>query len=124
MSPESLPHIDRAHRFLAQARGAVLQAAWETVAFNAYTAAFHAAQVLVFDRSRQTPKTHNGLKSELNRLAALEPAMDADLVRRFGRAEKVRNTAVYSQDDLDPAPAKEALAWAELFVAEVERVLA
>lgn len=124
MSPESLPTLDRARQFLHQARSARYDAAWDLVGFGAYTAAFHAATVLIFERARLTPKTHNGVKSELNRLAKLDPAMDRDLVGQFAKFGAARNNAVYGKVQLDNEPALNALAWAERFVAEVERVLA
>ncbi len=82
MSPETVPHLDRARGYLRRGHENVANEAWEIVAFSAYTAAFHAAQVLVFERSRLTPKTHKGLKSEVHRLARLEPEIQPDLLAR------------------------------------------
>lgn len=123
MSPEARPHLDRARHYLRAAQANVRSASWEMAALAAYTAAFHAAQVLIFERGRKTTKTHNGLKSELHRYARLEPAMDPDLVDEFGTAEEARHEALYGQVEMPEDKARRTLTWAEAFVADVQRVM-
>jgi len=116
--------LAKAKRCLEQASLSVGIGAWEGVSILSYTAAFHAAQVYVFDPLRRVPKTHSGLKGELHRVAHDRGDLSRDLVGEYGRREYQRNEVIYSWTPKAGEPeARDSLAWAERFVAEVERVL-
>jgi len=72
VTPEVKEHFDKAHDCLR--RGTVILAAGvaEDAARNAYLAAFHAAQALIFARTGRVAKTHGGVHSLFSRLAKEE----------------------------------------------------
>jgi uncharacterized protein (UPF0332 family) len=49
---------------------------------TAYLAAFHAAQALIFERTKRTPKTHRGVRTQFSTLVREETSIDISL-RRF-----------------------------------------
>lgn len=122
--PEHVERFEQAASWLANARLMLASGGWAAVVMMAYTAAFQAAQAYVFDEDERTPKTHKGLASRLHQVGRLRGDLPAELVGRFATMHDDRNDAVYA-----PAPkateagARQALAWAEAFVAAVRQAL-
>jgi uncharacterized protein (UPF0332 family) len=62
---------------------------------NAYLAAFHSAQALIFERTGKVAKTHRGVHSEFARLAKLEPAIDSRFPVFLTQAYNLKAVADY-----------------------------
>ncbi len=62
---------------------------------NAYLAAFHAAQALIFDRTGKAAKSHQGVHTEFNRLAKEEKRIDRDVRRFLPQAYNLKAVADY-----------------------------
>ena len=76
LTPEAERELVTARRHLADARAiAGLDIAY-IAAREAYLAAFHAAQGLLYERTGRAAKTHRGLRTEYARLAQTEAGLD------------------------------------------------
>lgn len=62
---------------------------------NAYFAAFHAAQAFIFERTSKAAKTHQGVQSELNRMARDEPGIDKSFPAFLSQAYNLKAVADY-----------------------------
>ena len=62
---------------------------------NAYLAAFHAAQALIFERTGMVAKSHQGVHSEFSRLAKDEPAIALEIRRFLSQAYNLKAVADY-----------------------------
>ncbi|HET6468716.1 MAG TPA: HEPN domain-containing protein [Geminicoccaceae bacterium] len=115
----------RAHEDLALARRIFAIEAASVAARQAYLAAFHAAQGLIFERTGRGTKTHRGVHGEFARLAGSDPRLGGALGRFLRRAYRLKDIADYRTDaTVSMAEAEAAIAEAERFLAAVESVLA
>ena len=62
---------------------------------NAYLAAFHAAQALIFERAGKIAKTHRGVQSEFTRLAKDERNIDKGFPAFLTQAYNLKAVADY-----------------------------
>jgi uncharacterized protein (UPF0332 family) len=62
---------------------------------NAYLAAFHAAQALIFERTGKPAKTHSGVRSEFARLAKDDPNIDKTFSPFLTQAYNLKAVADY-----------------------------
>jgi uncharacterized protein (UPF0332 family) len=68
LTPEAAGYLDKARQCLGYARINLDVKLGNDAGRNAYLAAFHAAQALIFERSGKVAKTHRGVHAEFNRL--------------------------------------------------------
>ena len=66
MKPETAQFLDKAHECLADATRYQLLVP-RIAGREAYLAAFHAAEALLFERTRKIAKTHRGLRAQFAR---------------------------------------------------------
>ena len=83
MTPEAGLHLDKARQCLANAKVILGVDLANDAGRNAYLAAFHAAQALIFERTGKCSKTHQGVHSEFHRLAKTECASSGDSLLTF-----------------------------------------
>ncbi len=76
MTPEAADYLDKARQCLSNAGTILAIGLGNDAGRNAYFAAFHAAQTLVFDRTGKVAKTHRGVQSEFAWLAKVDPCID------------------------------------------------
>ena len=76
MTPEAERYLEKARQCLSNARAELDIKLSNDAGRNAYLAAFHAAQALIFERTGKIAKTHRGVHSEFARLAKEEPDID------------------------------------------------
>ena len=132
MKPEAQAHLDKAAKCLIKARAELAVVSTEVslaedAARNAYYAAFHAAQALIFERVGKTRKTHSGVQIEFHRLAKDDVAIDASLKIFLSKAYDFKAVDDYdtgSAGDITPRAAALAIASAESFVAVIAGLLA
>lgn len=62
---------------------------------EAYLAAFHAAEALLYERTGRIAKTHRGLRAQFSRLAKDEPSIDPTLSEFLGRGYELKSLADY-----------------------------
>ena len=76
---------------------------------NAYLAVFHASQAYIFSRTGKTAKTHQGVQSEMHRLARDEPRLDKDLLSFLSHAYNLKAVADYETGPDSDIPADRSL---------------
>ncbi len=82
MSPEAALHLAKAAQSLAKARAMLTMQMADEAGRIAYLAAFHTAHAFFFERTKRTPKTHRGVRTQFSALARQESSMDISS-RRF-----------------------------------------
>ena len=82
MTPEAASYLHKARRCLTFARINLDVQLGNDASRNAYLAAFHAAQALIFERTGKAAKSHRGVHAAFSRVATEEPQMPTD-IRRF-----------------------------------------
>lgn len=95
MKPETAALLARARADLDAARRIVAIEIPGVAAREAYMAAFHAAQAVLFERDGEVPKTHSGLHGAFGRVARDEPGLGRDLGRIFAEAYEFKDIADY-----------------------------
>lgn len=95
MTPEATGYLDKARRCLAFARTNLDVGLGNDAGRNAYLAAFHAAQALIFERTGRVAKSHHGVHAEFNRLALAEPGLDTECRRFLARSYNLKAVADY-----------------------------
>ena len=75
MTPESTAFLQKANLALTKARDVLAINYPDEAGRHAYSAAYHAAQALIFERTGKASKTHKGVKALFGKLAKAEPAM-------------------------------------------------
>ena len=94
MTPGAAELLDRARQGLRDARK--LQSTIPRIAGReAYLAAFHAAQALIYERTGRLAKTHRGVRSQFSRLANDEPTLARATADVLGRGYEVKSRADY-----------------------------
>ena len=94
MTPEAERFLDKARQCLADA------ALYDTMvpriaAREAYLAAYHAAEALLYERTGKIAKTHRGLRAQFARVAKEESLIDQALVEFLGRGYELKSLADY-----------------------------
>ncbi len=126
MTPEATGYLDKARRCLAFARTNLDVGLGNDAGRNAYLAAFHAAQALIFEQTGKVAKSHHGVHAEFNRLALAEAGLDAECRRFLAQSYNLKAVADYeigadAEIPLDRAAA--AITGAERFVEHLAKVL-
>jgi uncharacterized protein (UPF0332 family) len=84
---------------------------------EAYMAAFHTAQAILFERTGQVHKTHGGVRAAFGLLAKDSPLLGGDLGRFLARSYNLKDIADYrSAPAIDMATAEAAIRDARTFV--------
>ena len=131
MKPETREHVAKASRCLVKARAELAVATneptvAEDAARNAYYAAFHAAQALIFERTGKTAKTHAGVHREFHRLARHEVTLPVQLRSFITTSYELKAKADYEASTADPvtlARATTSIATSERFVDAIVNLL-
>lgn len=126
MTPEAAGYLDKARRCLAFARTNLDVGLGNDAGRNAYLAAFHAAQALVFERTGKIAKSHHGVHAEFSRLALAESGLDGECRRFLARSYNLKAVADYevgpdSEIPLDRAAT--AIAGATRFIQRLAEAL-
>ena len=93
---------------------------------NAYLAAFHAAQALVFEKLGKTIKTHNGVQVEFLRTTKDDRMLSPDLRGFLSRAYNLKSVADYETGPssvIGPDQAARSLAEGRLFVSAITQLV-
>lgn len=121
MTPEAERHLQRARLDLAVAHSNLQQEWWHVAAREAYLAAFHAAQAVVFEIDGRRPKTHAGLQSRFSAISREEEGLGVKLPAFLSSSYLQKQTADYETlPDLTEAEAGSVLTGAAAFVDVVE----
>lgn len=126
MSPEAARFLEKAQQCLSNARAELGIALSNDAGRNAYLAAFHSAQALIFERTGRVAKTHNGVHSEFARLTKSEPDIDGSLPVFLAQAYNLKSVADYETGPgsvVPPQRAAAAIEAAQNFVDCIGRVL-
>jgi len=62
---------------------------------EAYLAAFHAAEALLYERTGKVAKTHRGLRAQFAQITRDEPLIDQSVAEFLGRAYELKSLADY-----------------------------
>ncbi len=109
MSPEAARFLDKARQCLTDAT--LYQPFVPRIAGReAYLAAYHAAEALLYERTGKVAKTHRGLRAQFARLAREEPRIDRSLSEFLGRAYELKSLADYGTGAEASIPASTATA--------------
>lgn len=118
MTPEAARFLDKARQCLADA--VLYQPLVPRIAGReAYLAAFHAAEALLYERTGKIAKTHRGLRAQFARIARDEPRIDQPLSEFLGRAYELKSLADYgtgAEANISLATAEAAVETATRFV--------
>lgn len=98
MTPESSDALARAREDLHDARRVAALPIARVAARLAYSAMFHAAEALIFERTGKAAKTHSGVRSLLAQLTRHLPSPDRDLAGTLARAYEHKDLADYGTD--------------------------
>jgi uncharacterized protein (UPF0332 family) len=93
---------------------------------EAYLAAFHAAQALIYERTSRIAKTHRGVRAQFSRIAREIPDIDPDMSRVLAHGYEVKSRADYGtgpEGVVSARSAEEAIEDAARFIATIEEVL-
>jgi uncharacterized protein (UPF0332 family) len=94
VTPEAGRFLEKARQCLADA--VVYQPLVPRIAGReAYLAAFHAAEALVYERTGKIAKTHRGLRAQFARIVKDEPSVDKPISEFLGRAYELKSLADY-----------------------------
>ena len=94
MTPGAAELLARARQTLRDARQ--LQSSIPRIAGReAYLAAFHAAQALIYERTGKLAKTHRGVRGQFARLAMDEPGLAGTSAEVLGCGYEIKSRADY-----------------------------
>jgi uncharacterized protein (UPF0332 family) len=99
VTPEAAGYLNKARPCLAFARTNLEVGLGNDAGRNAYLAAFHAAQSLIFERTGKVAKSHHGVHAEFNRLALAESGLDAECRRFLAQSYNLKAVADYEIGD-------------------------
>ncbi|MGH7100697.1 MAG: HEPN domain-containing protein [Stellaceae bacterium] len=126
MTPEAARFLKKARECIADAM--LYQAIVPRIAGReAYLAAFHAAEALLYERTGKIAKTHRGLRAQFTRIAKDEPRIDQTLSEFLGRAYELKSLADYgtgTEAEISAVTATAAVAMANRFVDCISGLLA
>lgn len=83
MTTETECYLEKARQCLSNAHANLGIKLSNDAGRNAYLAAFHAAQALIFERTGKIAKTHQGVHSEFSLLAKDDPNIDKSFPLSF-----------------------------------------
>ena len=127
MRPETEAYLEKARQCLSNAHANLGIKLANDAGRNAYLAAFHAAQALIFERTGKVVKSHRGVQSEFHRLAKDAPSIDKSFPVFLSQAYNLKAVADYETGPdslLPPERAAAAIETAERFVASLSKILA
>jgi len=113
LTPEVSGYLDKARQCLSYALVNLEVKLGNDAGRNAYLAAFHAAQALIFDRTGKAAKSHQGVHTEFNRLAKEEKRIDRDVRRFLPQAYNLKAVADYEMGPDAVVPLERAAAAVE-----------
>lgn len=124
--PETFAYLAKAQQALEEARIVAANDLAAAAGRAAYLAAYHAAQAFIFERTRKSAKSHNGVRSEFARLAKEESRIDKGYATFLARAYNLKATADYAIGDdvgVSLSEAGQAIESAAQFVESISRLL-
>lgn len=127
MTPEAQRYLEKAGQCLANARAELVIGVSNDAGRNAYLAAFHAAQALIFERTGRAAKTHRGVHREFERLARGETNIAKSFPLFLTQAYSMKAVADYETGPssvVPPERAASAIETAARFIDGIARVLA
>jgi uncharacterized protein (UPF0332 family) len=127
LTPETADLLATARQHLAGSRSVMALELWYIAAREAYLAAFHAAEALIFQRTGKIAKTHSGLRSQFALLSRTEPQIDASLTKFLADAYELKSVADYGASPatvIRAEDARSAIEAAARFVDAVDALLA
>jgi uncharacterized protein (UPF0332 family) len=107
LTPEAAGYLEKARQCLGYARVNLSVQLGNDAGRNAYLAAFHAAQALIFERTGKVAKTHQGVHTGFNRLANAE-GIHRDLQRFLAQAYNLKAVADYEMGPDSVVPLERA----------------
>ncbi len=111
MTPEATAYLAKASQCLSNAQASLGIGLSNDAGRSAYLAAFHISQALIFERTGKAAKTHQGVQSELHRLALNEPCIDKAFPPFLTQAYNLKAVADYETGpDSDIPPERSAAA--------------
>lgn len=122
MTPEASRYIEKARQCLSNARATLGIGLGNDAGRNAYLAAFHAAQALIFTKTGKAAKTHSGVRSEFSRLVKDEPRLDKGFPAFLAQAYTLKEVADYEMGPNSDVPVERAAAAIETAARFVEEI--
>jgi uncharacterized protein (UPF0332 family) len=95
VTPETELYLQKARQCLANGRANLGIGLSNDAGRNAYLAAFHAAQALIFERTGRVSKTHQGVHSEFSRLVKGDRKIDKSFTVFLTKAYNLKAVADY-----------------------------
>jgi uncharacterized protein (UPF0332 family) len=126
MSPEANLYMAKASQLLQRAQGNLSMEYFEQAGRLAYSAAFNAAQALIFERSGRVVKTHKGVRSRFGLLTKGEQSVDSGLRSFLENGFELKRIADYFEigdRDVSSEEARGAIETAARFVQAVGQLL-
>lgn len=127
MTPEAAQLLATARQHLAGGRSVAALQIWYIAAREAYLAAFHAAEALIYERTGKITKTHTGLRSQFALLARREPQFDQAFTKFLAEAYELKSIADYGTNPttgVSAEDAKAAIDTADRFIESIAKLLA
>ena len=126
MTPEATAYLEKARKCLANAHASLGIGLSNDAGRSAYLAAFHTSQALIFERTGKAAKTHQGVQSELHRLAFNEPRIDKAFPPFLTQAYNLKAVADYetgANSDIPPERSASAIETASRFLECIAELL-
>jgi uncharacterized protein (UPF0332 family) len=95
VTPEAAGYMEKAWDLLAQAEAMLGIELSDAAGRTAYLAEFHAAQGLIFERTRKSLKSHRGVHTEFLRLTKDDDRIEAELRVGLSQAYNLKAVADY-----------------------------
>jgi uncharacterized protein (UPF0332 family) len=127
MKPQTTAFLDKSRALLSQAHTMLGVGLNDAAGRTAYLAGLHAAQALIFERTRKVIRRHRGVQNELRRLTKDEPRFDLELRAFLGRAYNLKAIADYETgpgSEVTVEQAQQAIETARRFLACIGELLA
>ena len=110
MTPEAIAYLEKARKCLSNAHASLGIGLSNDAGRSAYLAAFHTSQALIFERTGKAAKTHQGVQSELHRLALNEPRIDKAFPPFLTQAYNLKAVADYETGANSEIPSERSAA--------------
>lgn len=124
MTPEAEDLLAKAQGMLSDARTILDVGVARVAAREAYMAAFHAAQALIFERQGDVPRTHSGVHGVFGRLAKDEPHLGPRYGKFLPDAYDFKAISDYDTErTVEPAQAEAVIREAAEIIAAVKAAL-
>ncbi|HJS84700.1 MAG TPA: HEPN domain-containing protein [Acetobacteraceae bacterium] len=126
MTPQAARFPEKAEKLLAEAGTMLKVGLSDAAGRTADLAAYHAAQVFLFERLQKVLKTHSGVQSEFLRLTKDDPRVDPALRSFLSRAYNLKTIADYETgpgSEIALERAAQAVEEGKRFVANVAAVV-